>query len=60
MMKGERDVQGLGLLNAADLLELLGGRFSVESEAGVGTVITLTLPIDVLQDAGIEATEVDQ
>jgi len=58
--EGERDVQGLGLLIVADLLELLGGRFSVESEAGIGTVITLTLPIDVLQDAGIEATEVDQ
>lgn len=42
--EGERDVQGLGLLIVADLLDLMGGGFTVESELGSGTTISLTLP----------------
>jgi signal transduction histidine kinase len=45
--EGERDVQGLGLLIIADLLELLGGRFSITSELGNGTTVTLIMPVDV-------------
>lgn len=46
--EGERDVQGLGLLIIADLLELLGGRFTIESVAGAGTTVTVTMPRDVI------------
>lgn len=42
---GERDVQGLGLLIIADLLELLGGRFEINSSPGVGTTITFIVPV---------------
>lgn len=42
--EGERDVQGLGLLIVSDLLELMGGGFSIESELGVGTTISIFLP----------------
>ncbi len=42
--EGERDVQGLGLLIVSDLLELMGGDFSIESELGVGTTISIVLP----------------
>ncbi len=41
---GERDVQGLGLLIVADLLQLLGGDFSLESEQGKGTTISIKIP----------------
>jgi signal transduction histidine kinase len=44
---GERDVQGLGLLIIADLLDLLGGRFTITSELAKGTTVTLIIPIDV-------------
>lgn len=44
--EGEREVQGLGLLIIADLTELLGGVFSVESEPGKGTTVSITLPVD--------------
>jgi signal transduction histidine kinase len=43
--EGERDVQGLGLLIIADLLQLLGGSFSVHSEKNRGTTIDVTLPV---------------
>ncbi len=43
---GERDVQGLGLLIIADLLELLGGRFAITSLPGQGTTITFIIPAD--------------
>lgn len=42
--EGERDVQGLGLLIIADLMQLLGGRMQVQSEVGSGTSIILDLP----------------
>lgn len=44
--EGERDVQGLGLLIVADLMQLLGGVFAVDSEEGRGTTVTLSLPAD--------------
>ena len=44
--EGERDVQGLGLLIVADLLELMHGQFDIRSEPGKGTVITITLPME--------------
>jgi signal transduction histidine kinase len=43
---GERDVQGLGLLIIADLLELLGGRFTIDSQLGKGTRVTFLVPVD--------------
>lgn len=46
--EGERDVQGLGLLIVADLLELMHGGFLFESTPGVGTKVILTMPIDML------------
>lgn len=42
--EGERDVQGIGLLIIADLLQLLGGAFTVESQQGVGTTIVVIIP----------------
>ena len=42
--EGERDVQGLGLLIVADLLELMHGEFRIDSTPGKGTVITVSLP----------------
>lgn len=53
--EGERDVQGLGLLIVADLLELMGGGFTIESELGVGTTICITLP-HARQPHGTDAT----
>lgn len=44
--EGERDVQGLGLLIMADLMQLLGGQLAVESAEGMGTRIILDLPQD--------------
>lgn len=41
---GERDVQGIGLLIVADLLQLLGGSFKVESRQGEGTSIEVVVP----------------
>jgi two-component system capsular synthesis sensor histidine kinase RcsC len=46
--EGERDVQGLGLLIIADLLELLGGKFSIDSVVGVGTTLTVVVPEDIV------------
>lgn len=43
--EGERDIQGLGLLIIADLMQLLGGRMLVESQEGRGTAIILELPL---------------
>ncbi|MBL7953297.1 MAG: hypothetical protein JNM62_16440 [Flavobacteriales bacterium] len=48
--EGERDIQGLGLLIIADLMQLLGGKLIVESEEGRGTTMILDLPLDNLTD----------
>ncbi len=53
---GERDVQGLGLLIVADLLQLLGGTFAVESAIGTGTKIRLHLPLAHATDPLPKAT----
>lgn len=46
--EGERDVQGLGLLIVADLLQLLGGGFVVENPEEGGTRIRIRLPIGAM------------
>ncbi|MFT3886205.1 MAG: ATP-binding protein [Flavobacteriales bacterium] len=55
--EGERDVQGLGLLIIADLLALLGGRFTIDSVPGEGTTVVLMLPGDITPMADGQATE---
>lgn len=42
--RGPMPGAGLGLVVARSLVEAMGGRLEVCSEAGVGTVVTLTLP----------------
>lgn len=44
--EGEREVQGLGLLIIADLTQLMGGEFTVDSVLGQGTTVRITLPAD--------------
>ncbi|TAF12602.1 MAG: ATP-binding protein, partial [Alphaproteobacteria bacterium] len=39
------DGTGLGLPLSKKLVELLGGSFTIESQVGVGTTITLDLPM---------------
>lgn len=46
--EGERDIQGLGLLIIADLMELLGGHLFIESSEDQGTTMFLDLPLDSL------------
>lgn len=48
---------GLGLALVKGLVALHGGSFAVESEEGVGTVITVTVPMDGEGDAGTETFE---
>lgn len=43
--EGERDVQGLGLLIVADLLQMLGASFSVQTARGKGTTFTISIPV---------------
>lgn len=43
--EGEREVQGLGLLIIADLTQLMGGEFSVDSGLGQGTTVCVTIPV---------------
>lgn len=54
--EGERDVQGLGLLIVADLLQLLGGSFKVESRSGQGTKVVVQIPRKAELQADREAT----
>lgn len=44
MVSGENAGMGLGLPISKSLLELVNGRMSIESEVGVGTTVTITLP----------------
>ncbi len=41
----EYEGTGLGLSIASKLLKILGGKISVESELGTGTVFTITIPV---------------
>ncbi len=42
--------QGFGLIGMRDRAEMLGGDFSVESESGHGTTITITIPLNDRED----------
>jgi len=46
---------GLGLALTRSLAELHSGRFAIESELGVGTTVTLYLPVQQPDEAGNEA-----
>ncbi|MBS1570235.1 MAG: hypothetical protein JST45_12475 [Bacteroidetes bacterium] len=54
--EGERDVQGLGLLIVADLLQLLGGSFEVQSGKDKGTCVTIRLPLQKAMHSFPQAT----
>ena len=43
---------GLGLSISAHLVTLMGGQLEVDSELGVGSSFSFTLPVEVLQDRG--------
>jgi cell cycle sensor histidine kinase DivJ len=48
---------GLGLALVKGLVALHGGTIAIESEEGVGTVVTITVPMDGEGDAGTETFE---
>jgi signal transduction histidine kinase len=51
-----RFVRGLGLLGMEERVRRLGGRLSIDSEPGRGTVIVAELPVlDLVQKAGVDA-----
>jgi signal transduction histidine kinase len=43
-IEGKRPGGGLGLPLSRKLVELLGGELEVETELGIGTTVTFTLP----------------
>ncbi|MCA1645636.1 MAG: PAS domain-containing sensor histidine kinase [Chloroflexi bacterium] len=43
---------GLGLAGARQIVEMHGGTLSVQSEEGVGTIFTVSLPVDATADTG--------
>jgi two-component system cell cycle sensor histidine kinase PleC len=44
---------GLGLPLTKKFVELMGGKFAIESKVGIGTTITFTLPKQVVQREGV-------
>jgi signal transduction histidine kinase len=50
---------GLGLYLAKHIIEQLGGKITVESEFGAGTVFTVLLPVPV-QDRNAQASIEDE
>ncbi len=46
--RGEREGSGLGLAIAKELVEAHGGQIAIASEAGAGTTVRISLPIDNL------------
>ena len=49
---------GLGMTITKQLIELMGGRLSVESERGKGTCVSFTLPLRVATEAQIREAQV--
>lgn len=50
---------GLGLPLARGLIELHGGRLTLTSEVGIGTVVTLWLPAERLVDSAVATSSAD-
>ena len=46
IFKGNLMKQGAGLLGMRERVALLGGRFNVTSEAGLGTQISIEIPLE--------------
>ncbi|MGB2895354.1 MAG: ATP-binding protein [Anaerolineales bacterium] len=49
---------GLGLAIASNLVQMMGGDIEVESELGEGTTFTVTLPLRLPEESGIEIDKV--
>jgi signal transduction histidine kinase len=54
-LRDKPDGTGLGLALSRRLVELHGGTLAIESEVGIGTTVTFTLPLD---PAGVVSNEV--
>ena len=49
----EHQGSGLGLAITKDLVEMHGGHLALESQVGMGTTVTVTLPIEPDQVKGV-------